>query len=99
MWSINGRLDGVRYMVWGDSTSVTVPEWLWAALRSAVVGTSGVLEMIPNGPSIRINDDPATMLPADVVRVLESMTSIEDVHGELPSRDVQVVFDDTRHIY
>lgn len=98
MWSINGRFKGARYMVFGDATTVTVPEWLTAALKLAVADSGGVLELTPTGPNILV-DEPALMVLDDVVKVLESMTSIEDVHGDLPPRRVYPVFDDTLLVY
>ncbi|MGV8972201.1 MAG: hypothetical protein ACOH10_07750 [Rhodoglobus sp.] len=98
MWSINGRFKGARYMVFGEADTVNVPEWLTAALKQAVADSAGVLELSPTGPYIKV-DDPASMDLDDVVRVLESMTTIEDVHGVLPPRQAHLVFDDTALVY
>ena len=94
MWLITGSYEGCEYGAFGDDTTATVPEWLWNAIQLNVVDRGGILELLTSGPVVKI-EDLSKMKPSDVVSVLESVTTIDDVLGQLPPRQVFPVFGDT----
>jgi hypothetical protein len=93
-WIITGWYKGCQYAAYGDDTKATVPGWLWEWLQLDTGDTGGVLRLIPAGPAVKL-DDLSAMSPDDVVAVLQSMTNISDISGDLPPREVFPIFGDT----
>jgi len=92
MWTITGWYSGARYVAYGDAAKAVLPDWLVTALPLAVDG--GILRLAEPGGALDIAD-PGAMEPADVVTMLEAMTAVEEITGDLPPVVVRPIFDDT----
>lgn len=100
MWMISGWFMQCRYTVSGDASTVRIPDWLWGALQLEVGDNGGILVLMPGGPNIKVEDDPAKIEIGDVVQVLQVMTNISDVTGDLPpQRTYRSIFDGPSTVY
>lgn len=98
MWIITGRYEGQRYGAFGDDVVASVPEWLIEALELSAIDNGGYVKLIPAGPALKVADM-ESMKSADVVRILEALTTIDFVSGNLPPRRLAPVFADSAIVY
>lgn len=93
-WIITGWYKGCEYVASGGQDSAVVPDWLWGWLRLDTGENRGILKLMPAGRALLVGDL-AAMRAEDVVSVLETMTDVAQVSGDLPPRRVTLTFADT----